>query len=517
VSESVRLAWSIANASWRANWNRSIRFSKAKIGLIWLVVQALFFWFLSHRTPTMSLDARQSILGLGALIGLQMAWFGLIYGFSRGQMQLYRGILVPLFQITPIRPIGVILGRALEAVPSRTFACLLWGWVYSGAIHGPARYPAALLLALIGLVVGLLAHMAGLLLVTLWGRYSPKTLRYGTPVFGIASLGLVTWIVIYLASGGTVTTIASTMQAYRLPVMGTLVALVGLPGLLLFGAALVIPAWIESLYHTGLYQVLELGEQEVSRSARSFWLPLPNPVYRAILSREWLQLSRSKLFRIQLLTFAAGAVGCWFAGRAMAGAPLPKVILFVGGLALFAWFMGFGEWVVRVFEAERRTIFLYRITAVPVRQLIGAKLLSLFGPSLILVALSTVTGALAARLSLGGALLVGAWSAAGMLAGILGGFGAAAATASEAPEEEEAGGQSTPDGTPVGGGNAWYTLFRIGALIVTMALPIAIGAGLPGVPFAVPILLQAIVGAGLPLVLMLLGVRIMVRRWERIG
>jgi hypothetical protein len=263
--------------------------------------------------------------------------------------------------------------------------------------------------------------------------------------------------------------------------------------------------------------VLELGEQEVARSARSFWLPLANPFYRAILSREWLQLSRSKIFRIQLLTFAAGTVGCWFAGRAMAGAPPHKVVLFIGGLSLFAWFMGFGEWIVRVFEAERRTIFLYRITAVPVRQLIGAKLLSLFGPSLVLVALSTITGALAAHLPLSEALMVGAWTIGATLAGILGGFGAAAATASEAPEEEEAGGGSTPDGTPIGTTNAWYSLFRIGALIVTMALPIAIGAGLPGVHVAVPMLLQAIVGAGLPLLLLVVGVRIMVRRWEKIG
>jgi hypothetical protein len=517
VAEVFSLAWSIARTAWLATWNRTIRFSKLKSGLIWLAIQALFFLFLSRRTPPLDVDPRQGMLGMIALISIQMAWFGLLNGFARGQVQLYRGILVPLFQISPIRPIGVILGRTLEAVPSRAFACLLWGWVYSRAVPGMPRPLTALLLALIGLVVGMLAHLAGLLLLALWGRYSPKTMRNGVVLMGTLTLALATWVVIYLASGGTVSELAGMMRLYRRPVMTAVILIVGLPGLLLFAAALVRPAWVEDLYRIGLYQVIELGETETSRSSRSFWLPIRHPIYRAVLSREWLQLSRSRVFRIQLMTFAAGAVGVWFAGRAMAGAPLTKVVLLVAGLALFAWFMGFGEWVVRVFDAERQTIFLYRITAVPVRQLIGAKLLSLFGPSVLLVALSTFVGALAARLSAGRALIVGAWAAAGMLSGIMGGFGAAAATAAEAPEEEEAGGQATPDGTPVATTNAWYSLFRIGALVVCMALPIWIGGGLPGLPFRVPVARAAIVATALPLLLLIGGVRIMVRRWERVG
>ncbi|HLO03392.1 MAG TPA: hypothetical protein VK191_09795 [Symbiobacteriaceae bacterium] len=516
MAESLRLAWSIATTMWRATWNQTIRFSKLKIGLIWIVIQALFFLFISRRTPMLNIDPRQGILGLAVLIGLQMAWFGLMNGFTSGQMQLYRGILVPLFQITPIRPIGVILGRALQSVPSRMLACLLWGWVYSGALPGASRPLVALLLAGVGLLSGMLAHLAGLLILTVWGRYSPKTMRNGATLLGIGSLGLVTWIVIYLASGGTVSALSTTMREYRQSVMGLLVLLAGLPGLILFLASLLAPAWIERLYRAGLYQVIELNEQDVSRSARSFWLPLRHPIYRAVLSREWLQLSRSKVFRIQLVTFAAGAVGTWFAGRSMAGRPATDIVLYVGGLALFAWFMGFGEWVVRVFDNERKTIFLYRVTGTPVRHLIIAKLISLFGPSVILVTLSTLAGALAAHLGVGPALGVGAWAAAGMLAAILGGFGAAAATASEAPEEET-GGQTTPDGTPMGNTNAWYSIFRIVALILCMALPIAIGAGLPGVPFAVPGFVQALVGIGLPMLLLLFGVRLMVRRWERVG
>jgi hypothetical protein len=516
VAESLRLAWSIATTMWRATWNRTIRFSRVKIGLIWLAVQALFFLFIARRTPMLNVDPRQGVIGLAVLIALQMAWFGLLNGFTRGQMQLYRGILVPLFQITPIRPIGVILGRALESVPSRLLACLLWGWVYAGALPGASRPLLALLLAGAGLLAGMLAHLAGLLLLTVWGRYSPKTMRNGAVMLGIGSLALVTWIVIYLASGGTVSSLSLLMREYRQSVMGLLLVLAGVPGLLLFLGAFIAPTWVEGLYRTGLYQVIELSEQETARSTRSFWLPLRHPVYRAVLSREWLQLSRSKVFRIQLVTFAAGAVGTWFAGRAMAGRPMADIVLYVGGLALFAWFMGFGEWVVRVFDQERQTILLYRVTATPVRHLIAAKLLSLFGPSVILVTLSTLAGAFAAHLHAAEALGVGAWAAASMLAAILGGFGAAAATASEAPDEED-GGQSSPDGTPVGNTNAWYSIFRILALIVCMALPIAIGAGLPGVPVHVPSLVQAIVGAGLPVLLLLFGVRVMVRRWERVG
>lgn len=516
MAESLRLAWSIARMGWRSQWNMTIRFSKAKIGLIWIAVQLLIFFAISRRTPQLAVDPRQGVLGLAVLIGLQMAWFGLMTGFTSGQQQLYRGVLVPLFQITPIRPIGVILGRALQSVPTRLLACLLWGWVYAGALPGASRPLVALLLAGCGLLAGMFAHLAGLLILTVWGRYSPKTMRHAATVMGIGSMGLVTWIIIYLASGGTVSAISLTMQEYRQSVMGLLLLVAGLPGLLLFLASLVLPTWIERLYQTGLHQVIELNEQDVARNARSFWLPLRHPIYRAILSREWLQLSRSKVFRIQLLTFTAGAVGTWFAGRAMAGRPMTDIVLYVGGLALFAWFMGFGEWVVRVFDSERKTIFLYRVTGTPVRHLIAAKLLSLFGPSVILVTLSTLVGAFAAQLGTARALGVGLWAAAGMLAAILGGFGAAAATASEAPAEET-GGQTTPDGTPMGNTNAWYSIFRILSLILCMALPIAIGAGLPGIPFQVPVALQATLGIGLPVVLLLFGVRLMVRRWERVG
>lgn len=517
MAESLRLAWSIARMGWRSQWNMTIRFSKLKIGLIWLALQLLGVFFISRRTPMLSVDPRQGLLGLAVLIGLQMAWFGLMTGFTSGQQQLYRGILVPLFQITPIRPIGVIMGRALQSVPTRLLACLLWGWVYAGALPTASRPLIALPLAAVGLLAGMLAHLAGLLLLTLWGRYSPKTMRNGAVLLGLLSLGLVTWIVIYLASGGTVSALSVMMREYRQSVMLLLLLLVGLPGLLLFLAGLVTPVWVERLYHEGLHRVIELNEQDVARSARSFWLPLRHPVYRAVLSREWLQLSRSKIFRMQLLTFAAGAVGTWFAGRAMAGRPMREIILYVGGLALFAWFMGFGEWVVRVFDNERKTIFLYRITGTPVRHLMAAKLLSLFGPSLLLLGLSTLVGALAAELSLAQAIGVGAWAVAGVLTAILGGFGAAAATASEAPDEEEAGGQSSPDGTPVGRSNAWYSIARILALILCMALPILIGAGLPGVPIVVPLGLQALVGVGVPVGILLFGVRLMLRRWERVG
>lgn len=516
MAESVRLAWSIARMGWRSTWNMTIRFSRAKIGLIWIAVQVLIFFFMSRRTPQLAVDPRQGILGLAVLIGLQMAWFGLMTGFTSGQQQLYRGILVPIFQITPIRPIGVILGRVLQSVPNRILACLLWGWVYAGALPGAPRLLIALPLAGAGLLAGMLAHLAGLLLLTVWGRYSPKTMRHAATVFGIASMGLITWIVIYLTSGGTVSALSVTMREYRQSVMGLLVLLAGLPGLLLFLASLLAPTWIERLYQTGLHQVIELNEQDVARNARSFWLPLRHPVYRAVLSREWLQLSRSKTFRIQLVTFAAGAVGTWYAGRSMAGRPMADIVLYVAGLALFAWFMGFGEWVVRVFDNERKTIFLYRVTGTPVRHLITAKLISLFGPSVILVLISTLVGAFAAHLGVGRALGVGLWAAAGMLAAILGGFGAAAATANEAPEEET-GGQTSPDGTPMGNSNAWYSIFRILSLILCMALPILIGAGLPGVPFQVPLALQAVIGIGLPLVLLFFGVRVMVRRWERLG
>jgi hypothetical protein len=517
MSEVLTTAWSIAKSGWRSSYNRSFRFSRMKTAVIWLVVQALFFLFVARRAPAMAGTAtREGLGGLLAIMAVQMGWFGLMFGFSRGQAQLYQGLLVPLFQLTPARPLAFLLGRVIEAVPTRVWSCLLWAWAYSSAVPGGARWAFFPVLALFGVAVGMVAHLAGLLLLALWSRYSPKTMRNGTILFGVVTMVLITWATIYLSGGGSVTELALRIQQYRRLAYGAMLVLAGIPGLVLLGGLLVRPDVVEGLYRQGVYQVIELADADFTRPTRSIWLPLRDPIYRAVLSREWLELYRSKLARMQIMIWVAGTVGVFFAGRAMAGEPLPRLIRFAGGLSLMAWFMAYGHWVVRVFEKERKTVLLYRLTDVPARKLIGAKFLSVFVPSAVLVAVSALVGVLAAEAGWKEALVVQAWSLAALAGGTFGGFGVAAATATEfedaemdaAPRREGAEGvQAT--------GNAWWSLARTFALILPAALWVWTGAGHPGIPRSVPLWPLVAVAAALSLGLLVGGYWWMTRTWER--
>jgi hypothetical protein len=515
MSEVLRTAWSIARSGWRSTFNRSFRFSRMKTAVIALVIQALFFLFIARRAPAMAAGASgESIGGLLALIALQMGWFGLVYGFSRGQMQLYQGILVPLFQITPARPLAFLMGRVIEAVPGRAWSCLLWAWAYSGAIAGPARWPMALLLAVAGLFVGMVAHLSGLLLLAFWSRYSPKTMRNGTIFFGAVTLAMATWAVIYLSEGGTVTELAALMRQYRLIAYGAVLAAAGVPGVALLGALAVRPLAVENLYRQGVYQVIELNDAEVVRPGKSRWLPLRDNVMRAVLSREWLELARSKVARVQAMIWVSGTVGVYFAGQAMRGQPLSRVIQFVGALSLLAWFMSYGHWVVRVFEKERKTMLLYRLTAVPAYRLLLAKFTSVFAPSAVLVALTALVGAWAARLGPGGAFTVLGWSLGALAAGTLGGFGMAAATAGESDEQELDQAPGREGASPQPTGNAWWTVARTVALLLTAALPVWTGAGQPGLPFRLPQAPLLALDVLLPLGLLAGGYWLMGRVWD---
>jgi hypothetical protein len=292
--------------------------------------------------------------------------------------------------------------------------------------------------------------------------------------------------------------------------------LAGIPGLALLGALLVRPGAVEGLYRQGVYQVIELADADFTRPQRSVWLPLRDGIFRAVLSREWLELARSKVARIQIMIWVAGTVGVLVAGRAMAGQPLPRVIQFVGGLSLFAWFMAYGHWVVRVFEKERKTVLLYRLTNVPARKLVLAKFISVFAPSAVLVAVSALVGGFAAGAGLQGALAVTGWSLAALAAGTFGGFGMAAATANEY-EDAEMDASPRREGTegPQATGNAWWVLARTFALIIPAALAVWLAAGHPGLPWAAAAVPLGAFATLLPLLLLVGGYWWMTRTWER--
>jgi hypothetical protein len=517
MRDVLRLSWSIARSGWQSTYNRSWRFSRMKFGAIWLVLQAVFFIMIARRAPSMgAAGTAPSLGGILALMGMQMAWFGLMYGFSRGQMQLYQGLLVPLFQISPARPLAFILGRVIEAVPTRAWSTLLWAWVYARTVPGGARMAAVALLFLYGLAAGMLAHLSGLLLLALWSRISPKTMRNGTILFGAVTLAMATWAIIYLSEGGTVTHLAEVMRQYRTSATAGVLLLAGVPGLALLGTLAVRPESVEELYRSGLYQVIELGEQDVDRPGKSMWLPLGEGVLRAVLSREWLELYRSKVARVQLMIWAAGTVGVFVAGRAMAGQPMPRVIQFVGALSLLTWFMSYGHWPVRVFEKERKTMLLYRLAAISTPRLLLAKFISVFVPSAILVALDAAIGGLAAGVGGGGILTVMAWTLGALVGGVCGGFGLAAATAGEEPEEDAGPGGGAAESATAQASGPWWAIARTIALVVGAALPVWTGAGQPGLPAAWRVPVPALVGVDvvLPLAVLVIGVQLMVRSWE---
>ncbi len=514
----LSLSLAVARSGWLAGWNQLFRFSRMKAGLLLVALQGFLVFVVARRAPTLAADSAEAgLAGALTLMGAQMAWFGLMYGFSRGQMQLYQGLLVPLFQITPARPLAFLLGRVIEAVPTRAWTTLLWAWAYSAMVPGPGRWPAMALLWTAGLATGMLAHLAGLLLLTFWSRYHPRSMRHGNTAFGVLTIAMMTAAVVYLMEGGTATELALALRAARRSVLTVLTAAAGLPGLMLALALLIRPQWVESHYREGLYRVLELGEQDTVRSGRSWWLPLRGDgVLRAVLSREWLQWVRYRMARTQLLIFAAGVVCVWFAGRSAAGRamPLAGLVGSVGGLSLLAWYNAFGHWVAKVFQQERITIALYRLAAVPTARLVIAKLVSVLVPSVLLVAVAAAVGSAAARLPLStaGSLLL--WTELGLVFGVLGGFGAAAATANQEPEEPEAPGAPRMEqgGSAMVQSSAWSSLARTFGLTVSTALPLWAAAGRPWLDL--PPASAWTIALGVPLALFLGGVGWMLRTWR---
>jgi len=219
--------------------------------------------------------------------------------------------------------------------------------------------------------------------------------------------------------------------------------------------------------------------------------------------------------RTQVLIFLAGAVGVWFAGRSAADRPMPALVWSVGGLSLVAWFNAFGHWVAKVFQQERVTVALYRLAAVPTARLVAAKFLSLLVPSVLLVAAAVAAGSLAAGVPASAALVLLLWTELGLLGGLMGGFGVAAATADQEPEEPEAAGAHRVEqgGSAAVQSNAWYSLARTLGLMVSTFLPLWAAAGRPWLDVPAPLAWAA--ALGLPLTLLVGGVGWMLRTWRR--
>lgn len=524
MSEIWRQALGIARSGWRAQYNRIWRFSRFKSGAMVLAMQLGMILLVSRRAQAAGGGAAGAgLLELMVLIGLQFGWFGLLYGFSRGQFQLYTGVLVPLFQMTPTRPIAFLIGRVLEAVPQRAWTALLWGWAYSAALPWPAaeRWAAALVLALSAISVGMLTHLTGLLTLAVWSRISPRTLRTGLFLGFAATLGLATWGIIYLAGGGSLAGAAATLRSVRSAVFAAVAAVGGLPGLVLAGAFLVRPGWVEDLYRQGLYQVLELEEQNDARPRRSFWLPLPGGVLRPVLSREWLTLSRSVFTRLRLMVWAAGAVGVWAAGGAAAGQGRESALVFIGTLSLLAWGLSFSNMVTNAFTSERVTVALYRLAGIRALPLLAAKFISVALPAALLVAAAAGVGIGRAGLEAADGLWLLGWVLVALAAGTATSLGLAAATAGEDPEEPGAGPRSPMGMQPMPNTQnpmaVPWALARTGGLVFPMAVAIWAGAGQLWLPQPLPAAVPWAVLAMLPAAALLVGGALMYRDWEQGG
>jgi len=104
-------------------------------------------------------------------------------------------------------------------------------------------------------------------------------------------------------------------------------------------------------------------------------------------------------------------------------------------------------------------------------------------------------------------------------AGILGGFGMAAATANEEPEEPDVTGAPRRDmDSAQSGSNAWWAVARTVALVLTMVLPIWTAAGQPGLTgVKLPTGPLLSVDLLLPISLLTFGSWLMIRNWETNG
>lgn len=520
MSEVWRQSWAIARSGWRALYNRTWRFSPRKTLLIDMGSEFFVVFLITRRAGAIAAGAGAvDLTGLLLLITLQMGWFGLMYGFARGQFQLYTGILVPLFQITPARPMAFLVGRVLESLPRRAWSTLLWAWAYSAAIAGAARWPALLLFWTVALGFSALAHLSGLLALTLWSRLSPRTLRVGLFIIFASTLGGITWAVIYLGTGGGLVDLAQRFRAARWWLGGALALVGGLPGLALLLAFVFRPSAVENLYRRGLYRVLELNERQDSRPGRSRWLPLPDGPLRAVLSRDLLVLTRSGFTLFRLATWVAGAVGAYMAGAALAGQPTTRLTLWLGGLALFAWGLPFRNLVTGAFHGEKASMDLYRLTGTPLGPVLLGKYIAQAVPAALLAGLAAAVAAGRAELGAGPALTLVLWVWLALAAGIAGGLGYAAVSAREPDPDEEAGAAAPPDaGVPgVGGGTLAASLLRTLSFAGPMAVTIWIAGGRPGLPLAIPalwpLLLVLLAAAGS----LAVGWRLLGREWDGRG
>lgn len=516
MSEVLRLSLSVARSGWQAAWNRTFRLSRFPAGLLWLLAQVAAAALVAHRVPPAPEAAGgPGIAGMAALTAVQMGWFGLLYGFARGQVQLYHGLMVPLVQITPARPAAFLLGRLIEALPQRAWVALLWAWAYAGALPGHVRWAALPALFGAGVTAGMLALLSGMLLLTLWSRVSPRSISRGSALLGGATLALFAAMVIHILRGGTVQDLALLVERYRLPVAGAVLAAAGIPGAALLAALVLRPAAVEDLYRQGLYRVLELEQRETRRPGRSLWLPAARSgVLRAVLSREWLYLARSPLTRVQLALFAAGVACVVAAGWSAAGEPASHAVPVIAALSVQTWFVSLGHLPVRTFEAERAALDLYRLAAVPAPHLIAAKLLSIGAPSALLVSLAAAAGGLAAGLDLpdlARAVLLAVLAAAG---GIAGGVGMAAATARHEPDEPSPGRAAEAALSVLQQSGSWAAVVRTLTAIAGAGMPLWAGAGRPGLSDVVPAPLAWAAALGLPLISLAAGISRLTRTWR---
>ena len=488
MSEVWRTAWTVARSGWRANYNRAWKFSRGKSAAIFTVAYVLVIYIVMQRAGQVSAGrADLGLQGLVVLLTVQLAWSGLLRGYTRGQFQLYQGILVPLFQISPARPIAFLIGRSLEGTTVALRNAAIWAFAYSAAIPGPRRWAAALLLFAAGLLVGAVAQLAGLLTLALVSRLSPRSLNSSLFAAFAVSLGAASWAAIFLARGGTIADLALLARQYRAPIIAVSALLLGGPGLGLLVAFLFVPEPVENLYRVGLYRVLELRDQADARPRRSLWLPLAPGPFRGILARQWLTDLRSAVTRFRLMIWLAAGAGVWFSGAAARGQGAESAVAFVGSLAVLAWGLSSSPQVASAFTSERVTSLLYRLAGVRPLPLFAAKFAGLWLPSLLGVALPTLVGGLRAGLSTVDLLTLLGWSCGAMTAGTLGGLGLAAATAGEEPDEPESqgvGGVFGP-GQDSQSGTVWAIARTLGLLLPTV-LCLWAGAGQLGSPLPVP-------------------------------
>lgn len=399
----------LVRAAWRAEFNDGWRFSRAKVGLWRLLVQAalagLAMWRVSSRPPALPPG---NVLLLGFVVGWLMA---LLMTLLRGRERLFTGSLVNLVHRSPAPAQAVVLLHAISSLPGLAwFALLLCTALFSALdAAGLSAGRMAILLAALWLATlagGALGHLTGtgalLGLVRRWPG-ALVLLPAIAMVLLLAQVGLVFFLfTVGLWHLGTPPGPgAPAAPGPHLGAEPALAAVLALPGLLVL-AGILRPGGIRpdgrgrEAYREAWLAVREALDRH-SRPLRSRWPALAGGPVGAVQALAWLLALRNWFSLVRLGLWVALLVLPFFLRSALSGMSPSRLSVLCIGMGLLAALFNYGEQAAALFSAEGERAALPVLAGVRPGELLLGKWLAAL-PLVLVAAVTTLAwAALAGR------------------------------------------------------------------------------------------------------------------------